>query len=57
MEEIKIVCDSEITIRNIKTGHVYKNEEEVKADKNAKPEDIRRDVKILVPDIPLFNKS
>jgi hypothetical protein len=57
MKEIKVICDSEITIRNIKTGHVYKNEEEVKADKNAKPEDIRRDVKILVPDIPLFNKS
>ena len=57
MKEIKIICDSEITIKNIKTGHVYKNEEEVKADKNAKPEDIRRDDKILVPDIPLFNKS
>jgi hypothetical protein len=57
MKEIKVICDSEITIKNIKTGHVYKNEEEVKADKNAKPEDIRRDVKILVPDIPLFNKS
>ena len=57
MKEIKIICDSEITIRNIKTGHVYKNEEEVKADLNAKPEDIRRDVKILVPDISLFNKS
>jgi len=57
MKEIKVICDSEITIKNIKTGHVYKNEEEVKADINAKPEDIRRDVKILVPDIPLFNKS
>ena len=57
MKEIKVLCDSEITIRNIKTGHVYKNEEEVKADINVKPEDIRRDVKILVPDIPLFNKS
>lgn len=57
MKEIKVLCDSEITIKNIKTGHVYKNEEEVKADINAKPEDIRRDVKILVPDIPLFNKS
>ena len=34
MKEIKIICDSEITIRNIKTGHVYKNEEEVKADVN-----------------------
>ncbi len=57
MKEIKILCDSEITIKNIKTGHIYKNEDEVKADLNAKPEDIRRDVKILVPDIPLFNKS
>lgn len=57
MKEIKVICDSEITIRNIKTGHIYKDEEEVKADINAKPEDIRRDVKILVPDISLFNKS
>jgi len=57
MKEIKILCDSEITIKNIKTGHIYKNEDEVKADLNAKPEDIKRDVKILVPDIPLFNKS
>ena len=57
MKEIKVICDSEITIRNIQTGHVYKNEEEVKAGLNAKPEDIKRDVKILVPDIPLFNKS
>ncbi len=57
MKEIKVFCDSEIIIKNIKTGHIYKNEDEVKADLNAKPEDIRRDVKILVPDIPLFNKS
>jgi hypothetical protein len=57
MKEIKVICDSQITIKNIKTGHIYKNEDEVKADINAKPEDIRRDVKILVPDIPLFNKS
>ena len=57
MKEIKVICDSEITIKNIKTGRIYKNEDEVKADINAKPEDIRRDVKILVPDISLFNKS
>jgi hypothetical protein len=57
MKEIKVLCDSEITIKNIKTGHIYKNEDEVKADLNAKPEDIKRDVKIIVPDIPLFNKS
>jgi hypothetical protein len=32
---------------------VYKNEEEVKADQQAKPEDIRRDVKIIVPEIDM----
>jgi hypothetical protein len=57
MEEIRIICDSEIIIKNIKTGHIYKDEEEVKADLNAKPEDIRRDVKIIVPTIPLFSKT
>ena len=57
MEEIKVICDSEIIITNIKTGHVYKNEAEVQADINAKPEDIKRDVKIIVPTIPLFNKT
>ena len=57
MKEIKIICDSKITIKNIKTGHVYKNEDEVKADLNAKPEDIRRDVQIIVPTIPLFSKT
>jgi hypothetical protein len=57
MEEIKIICDSEITIKNIKTGHIYNNEAEVQADLNAKPEDIKRDVKIIVPTIPLFSKT
>jgi len=42
-----------ITITNIKTGKVYKNEEEVTLDMNAKPEDIRRDVKIIVPEIDM----
>jgi hypothetical protein len=53
MEFKRIICDSEITIKNIKTGKVYKNEEEVKADLEAKPEDIRRDVKIIVPEIDM----
>ena len=57
MEEIRILCDSEIIIKNIKTGKIYKNEEEVKLDISAKPEDIKRDVKIIVPSIALFNKS
>jgi len=57
MKEIKIICDSEITIKNIKTGYIYKDEAEVQADTTVDPSDIRRDVKIIVPDIPLFNKS
>ena len=57
MEEIRVICDSEITILNLKTGYIYKDEAEVQADINAKPEDIKRDVKIIVPTIPLFSKT
>jgi len=57
MEEIRIVCDSEIVITNIKTGKIYKDEEEVKLDTSANPKDIKRDVKIIVPPIPLFSKT
>lgn len=57
MKEIKVICDSEITIINLKTGYIYKNEEEAQADTTVDPADIRRDVKIIVPDIPLFSKT
>lgn len=57
MEEIRIICDSEITIVNLKTGYIYKDEAEAQADTTVAPEDIRRDVKIIVPTIPLFNES
>ena len=57
MEEIRVVCDSEIIITNIKTGKIYKDEEEVKLDTSVNPEDIKRDVKIIVPPIPLFSKT
>lgn len=57
MEPIKIICDSEIIIKNIKTGKIYKDEEEVKLDTSAKPEDIRRDVNIIVPPIPLISQT
>ena len=30
MEEIRLVCDSKITIINTKTGYIYKDEEEWK---------------------------
>ena len=57
MEPIKVICDSEITIVNLKTGYIYKDEAEVQADTTADPADIRRDVKIIVPPIPLFSKT
>ena len=57
MEPIKVLCDSKIVITNIKTGKVYKDEEEVKLDTSVKPEDIKRDVIITVPPIPLFSKT
>jgi hypothetical protein len=57
MEPIKIICDSEITIVNLKTGYIYKDEAEAQADTTVAPEDIRRDVKIIVPPIPLFSKT
>ena len=44
----RIKCDSQTTITNVKTGKVYKNEEELKLD-NADPKDIKRDVKIIIP--------
>lgn len=57
MEEIRIVCDSEVTIVNLKTGYIYKDEAEAQADTTVAPEDIRRDVTIIVPPIPLFSKT
>jgi hypothetical protein len=57
MKEIKVLCDSEITIVNLKTGYIYKNEEEAQADTTVDPKDIRRDVKIIVPTIPLFSET
>lgn len=57
MEEIRILCDSEITIVNLKTGYIYKDEAEAQADTTVAPEDIRRDVTIIVPPVPLFSKT
>ena len=52
---------SETTITNIKTKHVYEDEAEVEADilkQNARSEDIRRDVKIIIPKgLDVFGKQ
>jgi hypothetical protein len=53
MEEIKIKCDVETVITNLKTGYIYKDEAEVKADTTVYPEDIRRDVFVTVPPIDI----
>ena len=48
-EKVPVIeCESQTVITNIKTGKVYKDEEEVKLD-NPDPKDIKRDVKIIIP--------
>ena len=44
------------TISNLKTGEVYKTEEEWKA-KGIDEKDIRRDVKVIMPALDLFAKT
>jgi len=57
MKEIKIICDSEITIINLKTGYIYKDEEELKA-ANVDPQDISKDVVVKVTNkgLEMFKK-
>ena len=43
-------------ITNIKTGEVYKNDEEWKA-KGIPQEDIRKDVKVIMPSLDLFGET
>ena len=44
------------TISNLKTGEIYKTEEEWKA-KGISEADIRRDVKVIMPSLDLFPKT
>ena len=44
------------TISNLKTGEIYKTEEEWKA-KGISETDIRRDVKVIMPSLDLFPKT
>ena len=43
-------------ITNKKTGEIYKNDQEWK-DKGISPEDVRRDVTVLMPSLDLFPKT
>ena len=44
------------TISNLKTGEVYKDDQEWKA-KNVPEPDIRRDIKVIMPSLDLFGKT
>ena len=58
MSEIKMLTPKEIitTISNKKTGEIYKDEEALKA-ANIPGEDVRRDVKVIMPALDLFAKT
>ena len=58
MNEIKMLTPKEIitTISNKKTGEIYKAEEALKA-ANIPEEDVRRDVKVIMPALDLFSKT
>ena len=58
MKDIPTIKPKEIieTISNIKTGEVYKNDKEWK-EKGIPKEDIRRDVKIIMPSLDLFGET
>lgn len=45
-----------ITISNNKTGEVYETEEALKA-ANIPEEDIKRDVRVIMPALDLFSKT
>jgi predicted peroxiredoxin len=58
MDNIPILTPKEIitTISNAKTGEIYKDEDALKA-ANIPEEDIRRDVKVIMPALDLFAKT
>jgi len=58
MKDIPVIKPKEIieTISNIKTGEIYKNDEEWKV-KGIPQEDIRRDVKVVMPSLDLFGET
>ena len=55
---MKVIEPEEIitTISNLKTGEVYKTEEEWKA-KGIDEKEIRMDIKLIMPDLDLFAKT
>jgi hypothetical protein len=58
VKDIPVLEPKEIieTISNIKTGEIYKNDEEWKA-KGIPQEDIRKDVRVIMPSLDLFGET
>ncbi len=58
MDEIKMLTPEKIitTIKNKKTGEVYKTEEALKA-ANIPEEDVQRDVTVIMPALDLFAET
>ena len=58
MKDIPILEPKEIieTISNLKTGEIYKNDEEWKA-KGVPEQDIRRDIRVIMPSLDLFGET
>ena len=58
MKDIPVLEPKEIieTISNIKTGAIYKNDEQWKA-KGIPQEDIRKDVRVIMPSLDLFGET
>ena len=58
MKDIPTIKPKEIieTISNIKTGEIYKNDKEWKS-KGVPEEDIRRDVRVIMPSLDLFGET
>ena len=58
MKDLPVIEPKEIieTISNLKTGEIYKSDEEWRA-KGIPQEDIRRDVKVIMPSLDLFGET
>jgi len=58
VKDIPIIEPKEIieTISNLKTGEIYKNDEEWKA-KGIPQENIRKDIRVIMPSLDLFGET
>ena len=58
MKDIPVIEPKEVrtTIKNKKTGEIYKDEEALKA-ANVPEEDVQRDVTIVMPSLDIFGKT